>query len=257
MEKVKPKKQLGQHFLRDENIAGKIVQSLLDELQANTIIEVGPGMGVLTKYILKEHAIKLFVAEIDTESVEYLSHEFEQLNGRILNEDFLQLDFSRFDAPVAIIGNFPYNISSQIVFKVIENRAVCPLMVGMFQKEVAQRLAAGPRTKAYGILSVITQAYFDVEYLFTVSEGVFNPPPKVKSAVVRLKRKTEGFLNCDESLFLRVVKAAFNQRRKTLRNALSMYNPDKNEALLASGFMKCRAEELTYTDFAALTHMLT
>ncbi|MBX7205615.1 MAG: 16S rRNA (adenine(1518)-N(6)/adenine(1519)-N(6))-dimethyltransferase RsmA [Bacteroidia bacterium] len=257
MEKVKPKKQLGQHFLRDENIAAKIVQSLIDELKANTIIEVGPGMGVLTKYLLKEHAEKLFVAEIDTESVEYLSREFEQLNGRILNEDFLQLDFSRFDAPVAVIGNFPYNISSQIVFKVIENRAVCPLMVGMFQKEVAQRLAAAPRTKAYGILSVITQAYFDVEYLFTVSEGVFNPPPKVKSAVVRLKRKTEGFLNCDESLFLRVVKAAFNQRRKTLRNALSMYNPDKNEALLASGFMKCRAEELTYMDFAALTHMLT
>lgn len=257
MEKVKPKKQLGQHFLRDENIAAKIVQSLIDELKANTIIEVGPGMGVLTKYLLKEHAEKLFVAEIDTESVEYLSREFEQLNGRILNKDFLQLDFSRFDAPVAVIGNFPYNISSQIVFKVIENRAVCPLMVGMFQKEVAQRLAAAPRTKAYGILSVITQAYFDVEYLFTVSEGVFNPPPKVKSAVVRLKRKTEGFLNCDESLFLRVVKAAFNQRRKTLRNALSMYNPDKNEALLASGFMKCRAEELTYMDFAALTHMLT
>ncbi|MCC6684608.1 MAG: 16S rRNA (adenine(1518)-N(6)/adenine(1519)-N(6))-dimethyltransferase RsmA [Bacteroidia bacterium] len=257
MEKVKPKKQLGQHFLRDENIAKKIVQSLLDEYKGNTILEVGPGMGVLTKYLLEEHAEKLFVAEIDTESVEYLSRGFEQLNGRILNEDFLQLDFTRFEAPVAVIGNFPYNISSQIVFKVIENRAVCPLMVGMFQKEVAQRLAARPRTKEYGILSVITQAYFDVEYLFTVSEGVFNPPPKVKSAVVRLKRKTEGFLNCDESLFLRVVKAAFNQRRKTLRNALNMYNPDKNEALLASGFMKCRAEELTYMDFAALTNMLT
>jgi len=256
MEKVKPKKQLGQHFLHDENIAKKIVQALLDELKANTIIEVGPGMGVLTKYLLEQHAWQLIVAEIDSESVTYLSREFVKLSGRILNEDFLQLDFTQFEPPVAVIGNFPYNISSQIVFKVIENRTVCPLMVGMFQKEVAQRLVAKPRTKEYGIMSVITQAYFDVEYLFTVSEGVFNPPPKVKSAVVRLKRKTEGFLNCDESLFLRVVKAAFNQRRKTLRNALSIFNPDKNEAMLDSGFMKCRAEELTCLDFEALTNIL-
>ncbi len=257
MEKVKPKKQLGQHFLRDENIAKKIVQSLVDEFNGSTILEVGPGMGVLTKYLVEQNANRLFVVEIDKESVAYLNQHFPVLQDRILSEDFLQLDFNHFTAPVGVIGNFPYNISSQIVFKVIENRVVCPLMVGMFQKEVAQRLAAKPRTKEYGILSVITQAYFDVEYLFTVSEGVFNPPPKVKSAVVRLKRKTEGFLNCDESLFLRVVKAAFNQRRKTLRNALSKYNPDKNEALLDSGFMKCRAEELTYMDFAALTNMLT
>ena len=255
MEKVKPKKQLGQHFLRDENIAKKIVQALTDVYTGNTILEVGPGMGVLTKYLSEQFAGQLRVAEIDRESVEYLKQHLSLSEEHILN-DFLELDFNSLQAPVNVIGNFPYNISSQIVFKIIENRQITPVMVGMFQREVAQRLAAKPRTKEYGILSVITQAYYVPEYLFTVSEGVFNPPPKVKSAVVRLMRKKEGFLNCDESLFLRVVKAAFNQRRKTLRNALGAFNPDANEQLKETGFLKQRAEELNVEDFVRLTNLL-
>lgn len=253
MEKVKAKKHLGQHFLRDENIARKIVEAFMQQYTGNTILEVGPGMGVLTKYLLDSREDDVYVAEIDRDSVAYLKEHYPSLSPRVLEEDFLTINFGRFPLPVAVIGNFPYNISSQIVFHIIEQKAHVPLMVGMFQREVAQRLAALPRTKAYGILSVITQAFYNVQYLFTVNEGVFQPPPKVKSAVVQLTRKNT-VLNCDEKLFLRVVKAAFNQRRKMLRNALSGFG-DLN-VLHETPFLTQRAEELSLQDFERLTILL-
>jgi 16S rRNA (adenine1518-N6/adenine1519-N6)-dimethyltransferase len=253
MEKVKAKKHLGQHFLRDENIALKIVDAFMEAHNGKTILEVGPGMGVLTKYLLERLPEQVYVAEVDTESVKYLKEHYPILAPRILEEDFLQIDFNRLSTPVSVIGNFPYNISSQIVFHIIDQKDITPLMVGMFQREVAQRFVAIPRTKAYGILSVITQAYYDVEYLFTVNEGVFQPPPKVKSAVVRFKRKNT-VLNCDEKLFLRVVKAGFNQRRKMLRNALSVLG--SLDVLQQTPYLTQRAEELSLQDFEQLTVLL-
>lgn len=247
---VKAKKHLGQHFLTDENIAEKIVNSLSGQGYDN-LLEVGPGMGVLTKYLLKGEN-KVFLAEIDTESIDYLIDNYENLSEDNFVGDFLKTDFSFVNKEeIAIIGNFPYNISSQILFKIIDNYAIIPEMVGMFQKEVAERTAAVPRTKDYGILSVMVQAYYDVKYLFTVHENVFNPPPKVKSGVIRLERNVKNGLQGNEDLFRNIVKTGFNQRRKKLSNALKPLNIP--EEIKSHPFMEKRAEELSVEDFIHFT----
>ena len=248
MTEVKAKKFLGQHFLTDEKIAERIVESLSTE--ANHVLEIGPGMGVLTKYLIKKEELDFHVVEIDRESVAYLHDHYPTLD--VIEGDFLQYDLtSLFQDTFSIIGNFPYNISSQILFKVFDNRDKVTEVVGMFQKEVAERVAAGPGSKTYGILSVLLSAFYNIEYLFTVNENVFNPPPKVKSAVIRLKRNDVKGLECDEKLFTQVVKAGFNQRRKTLRNALRQLNMplDKiSEEILAK-----RAEQLSVAQFIEIT----
>ncbi|RAR48007.1 16S rRNA (adenine(1518)-N(6)/adenine(1519)-N(6))-dimethyltransferase RsmA [Flavobacterium lacus] len=254
MEKVKAKKHLGQHFLNDENIAQKIADSLsLDGYQ--NILEIGPGMGVLTKYLL-EKPITTYVIEIDTESVTYLQNHYPKLDGKIISKDFLKYNLSEVlgTEPFAIIGNFPYNISTQIVFKTLELRNQIPEFSGMFQKEVAERICEKKGTKAYGILSVLTQAFYEAEYLFTVSEHVFIPPPKVKSGVLRLKRKENYHLPCDEKLFFTVVKTAFNQRRKTLRNSLKTYQLSDN--LKEDSIFDLRPEQLSVEQFIDLTQKI-
>jgi len=243
---VKPKKKLGQHFLTDQNIAKKIVDSLGADVP--DVLEIGPGMGVLTQYLLKRTELNVSVVEIDNESVEYLQRHFPELPN-IWSEDFLKADIaSRFAGSFSVIGNFPYNISSQIFFRILQLRNRIPETVGMIQKEVAERIAAPHGSKVYGILSVLLQAFFDIEYLFTVSENVFNPPPKVKSAVVRLKRNQVKELPCDEQLFIAVVKAAFNQRRKMLRNSLRNLCEE-----LPESFAEKRPEQLSVNDFILLT----
>lgn len=244
---VKAKKHLGQHFLTDENIARKIVNGLT-HTGYQKILEVGPGMGVLTKYLLEKEQ-EIFLAEIDTESIAYLKEHYETLTEERFVGDFLKLNFQErfFDEQVAIIGNFPYNISSQILFQIIDNYTQIPEMTGMFQKEVAERTSAVPRTKDYGILSVMVQAYYDVKYLFTVHENVFNPPPKVKSGVISLIRNPKEGLAGNEVLFKQIVKAGFNQRRKKLSNALKTLNIP--EAILGHHFLNLRAEELSVADF--------
>jgi 16S rRNA (adenine1518-N6/adenine1519-N6)-dimethyltransferase len=250
---VRAKKHLGQHFLNDENIAFNIVNALNEKCQTPDILEVGPGMGVLTKYLLQNTNFKTWAIDLDKESIAYLQTHYPQLENRLLEADFLALNFDNyFKDEFSLVGNFPYNISSQIVFTLIDKRHKIPLMVGMFQKEVAERLGAKPRTKDYGILSVITQAYFDVEYLFTVPETVFTPPPKVKSGVVRLMRKNTE-LGCDPKKFKQVVKLAFNQRRKKLSNAINSLVQDKS---LITEFADKRAEELSVQDFVRLTIIL-
>jgi 16S rRNA (adenine1518-N6/adenine1519-N6)-dimethyltransferase len=250
---VRAKKHLGQHFLNDENIAFNIVNALNEKCQTPDILEVGPGMGVLTKYLLQNTNFKTWAIDLDKESIAYLQTHYPQLENRLLEADFLALNFDNyFKDEFSLVGNFPYNISSQIVFTLIDKRHKIPLMVGMFQKEVAERLGAKPRTKDYGILSVITQAYFDVEYLFTVPETVFTPPPKVKSGVVRLMRKNME-LGCDPKKFKQVVKLAFNQRRKKLSNAINSLVQDKS---LITEFADKRAEELSVQDFVRLTIIL-
>lgn len=247
---VKAKKYLGQHFLTDENIAKNIVESLSFD-QYQKILEVGPGMGVLTKYLLEKDS-EIFVAEIDKESVDYLQKHYAKLDDQHITGDFLKLNIEEtFGDQVAIIGNFPYNISSQILFKIIDYYAHVPEMVGMFQKEVAERTAAVPRTKAYGILSVLVQALYDVEYLFTVHENVFNPPPKVKSGVIKLTRNPKAGLVGNEVLFKKIVKAGFGQRRKKLSNSLKVL--EIPEALQTHIFMDKRAEELSIQDFISFT----
>lgn len=219
MRLVKPKKALGQHFLKDLQIAKRIADTLSD-YKSLPILEIGPGMGVLTQFLLEANH-DLTVVELDLESVAYLEQNFPALEGKILAEDFLRLDLSKlFAGQFCVIGNYPYNISSQIFFKVLDYKEHIPCCSGMIQKEVAERLAAGPGSKTYGILSVLLQAWYDIEYLFTVSETVFNPPPKVKSAVIRMTRNNRTELGCDQSLFKTVVKTSFNQRRKTLRNSM-------------------------------------
>lgn len=243
---VKPKKRLGQHFLTDQNIARKIVDSLGSEVP--DVLEVGPGMGVLTQYLLQRSELNLHVVEIDPESVEYLRQNFSALQ-HIWSEDFLKVDVAgRFSGKFNLIGNFPYNISSQIFFRVLALRNRIPETVGMVQKEVAERIAASHGSKVYGILSVLLQAFFDIEYLFTVSENVFNPPPKVKSAVVRLKRNNVEALPCNEALFIQVVKAAFNQRRKMLRNSLKDFCDT-----VPAEYAEKRPEQLSVSDFISLT----
>jgi len=250
---VRAKKHLGQHFLTDKNIAAKIVDSLKPEGRFTNVLEVGPGMGVLTDFLLLKTEYETSVIDIDDESVQYLKKKYPQLGTRLMNADFLEMDFKTVtDKPFAIIGNFPYNISSQILFKVLGNRSQVIEVVGMFQKEVAERCAAKPGSKEYGILSVFLQAYYKVEYLFTVKAGVFNPPPKVLSAVIRLTRNQAETLNCDEKLFWQIVKAGFNQRRKTLRNAISsLINKEK---MTENPTLDLRAERLSVDDFVKLTN---
>jgi 16S rRNA (adenine1518-N6/adenine1519-N6)-dimethyltransferase len=250
---VRPKKHLGQHFLKDENIAQKIVESLL---YSGNLLEIGPGTGVLTKYLVRK-TNNFKVVEIDRESVEHLEATFPSLTSRIIKGDFIKLDLTDyFDAEFAVIGNFPYNISSQIFFKVIQNRAMVPEVVCMIQKEVAERLAAPPKNKTYGILSVLLGAFYDIELLFTVSETVFIPPPKVKSAVIRLTRKANLNLNCDEVMFFDVVKTAFNQRRKTMRNSLKKFWFEKFDPDQYPVF-KQRPEELSVEEFVELVNIVT
>ena len=252
MQLVKAKKHLGQHFLTDKNIAAKIVNSLQT---AGPVLEVGPGMGILSDFLLQKPELEIFLVDIDTESYQFLQKKYPQLKENLINADFLAMDFDAvFTGTFSIIGNFPYNISSQILFKVLDNRHKVPEVVGMFQKEVAERCAAKPGSKEYGILSVFLQAYYKVEYLFTVKAGVFNPPPKVLSAVIRLTRNEIKELDCDEKLFWQVVKAGFNQRRKTLRNALSsLINKEK---LTDEAMLDLRAERLSVTDFVTLTNKI-
>lgn len=252
---VRAKKHLGQHFLKDENIAQKIVGSLINRHQYKKVLEIGPGTGVLTKYLIDEKSFEIFVVEVDRESIEFLKNHFPELKDKIISADFLRLNLNDyFNEPFAVIGNFPYNISSQILFKVLEYRDQIPEVVGMFQKEVAERIASSPKKKSYGIMSVLLQAFYNIEYLFTVSETVFFPPPKVKSAVIRLTRNTVDRLACDEKLFLKVVKVAFNQRRKMLRNALAQFNIPKEFS--GHRFLSQRAEELSVKEFVELTNMI-
>lgn len=254
MSEVRAKKALGQHFLTDLNIARKICDSLSGGSQESPceVLEVGCGMGVLTQFLLKRDDIRTWGAEIDTESVEYLHVHYPDFAPRLIKGDFLKMNLAeRFPEGLQLIGNFPYNISSQIFFKVLENRHLIPECVGMIQKEVAVRIAEPPGSREYGILSVLLQAWYDIDYLFTVNETVFNPPPKVKSAVIRLKRNGVEKLDCDEALFIKVVKASFNQRRKMIRNSLRAvfgnFGGEEHE------FFSKRAEQLSVADFVALT----
>lgn len=250
MKKVRAKKHLGQHFLTDQNIAEKIVNTLRGTEYKN-VLEIGPGMGVLTQFLLRRKDIKTFVIEIDNQSVDYLKAQFPNLENRIIKGDFLTFKLSDyFKDSLAIIGNFPYNISSQIVFKTLENKFLIPEFVGMFQKEVAERIAAKPGNKTYGIISVLVQAYYTIEYLFTVHEKVFNPPPKVKSGVIRMIRKKES-LACDEQKFKQLVKTGFNQRRKTLRNSLKSLEIPSN--LKAHPLLNLRPEQLSIENFIELS----
>lgn len=250
---VRPKKQLGQHFLKDLSIAKKIAE-LIDAKPAN-VLEIGPGTGVLTQFLLQVPERNLHVVELDGESVVYLKKHFATLEGRIWFEDFLQMDLSKIfgDQAFSLVGNFPYNISSQIFFKMLDHRDQIPLAAGMLQREVAQRLAAGPGTKDYGILSVLLQAWYEVKYHFTVSEEVFSPPPKVKSGVISLRRNQTQTLDCDEKLFVTVVKLAFNQRRKMLRNSLSSLV--SQEAILGD-YATLRPEQMPVADFLQLTRQI-
>ncbi|MEE4284711.1 MAG: 16S rRNA (adenine(1518)-N(6)/adenine(1519)-N(6))-dimethyltransferase RsmA [Mariniphaga sp.] len=249
MNMVRPKKKLGQHFLKDRNIARKIVDSLGATIP--NVLEVGPGTGILTAFLLQRPDFNLHVVEIDTESVEYLQIHFPELNGKIHSRDFLKWDAAELPEIFSIIGNFPYNISSQIFFRILEWRNRVPEVVCMVQKEVAERLSAPHGSKTYGILSVLLGAFYDIDYLFTVSEQVFIPPPKVKSAVIRLRRNPVERLPCNEELFSRIVKAAFNKRRKMLRNSLG-----ELELEIPEQFADKRPEQLSVADFIRLTKMV-
>ena len=251
--KVKPKKSLGQHFLTDLSIAERIAGTL-DAYIGIPVVEVGPGMGVLTQFLI-EKGHGLHVVELDEESVEYLHDNFPALDGRIIAGDFLQLNLSDiYNGQFCVIGNYPYNISSQIFFKVLDYRDQIVCCSGMLQKEVAERITSGPGSKAYGILSVLLQAWYDMEYLFTVNENVFNPPPKVKSGVIRLTRNKRTSLDCDENFFKTVVKTSFGQRRKTLRN--SVRSLAANPSVLSDPIFNMRPEQLSVEEFVKLTNLL-
>lgn len=255
MSKVSPKKHLGQHFLVDQNIAQKIVEQLTMPEGVQDVLEIGPGMGVLTQYLLQHKEYKTTVIDIDRESIAYLKEHFPQLEDRIISADFLKTDLSKlFPGKFAIIGNFPYNISSQIFFTVLKHRDVIPEVVCMIQKEVAERIAAPPGSKTYGILSVLLQAFYKIEYNFTVHEHVFHPPPKVKSGVISLIRNEVKELPCNEKLFFEVVKLSFGTRRKTLRNCLKSYNLPPE--VQAQPVFDKRAEQLSVQDFIALTQLV-
>ena len=252
MKKVRAKKHLGQHFLKDLSIARAIADGLSGDGYGD-VVEVGPGMGVLTQYLLPKD-FTTHVIELDRESVTYLQAEYPQLSQRIYSTDFLQLDLKTItENSFALIGNFPYNISSQILFKALDYKDQIPEVVGMFQKEVAERIASGPGSKKYGIISVLLQAYYNIEYLFTVNEDVFDPPPKVKSGVIRLRRNDKKKLGCNEKLFKQVVKQSFSQRRKTLRNSLK---PITGKSGFEDPLLKLRAERLSVEDFVYLTNQL-
>jgi 16S rRNA (adenine1518-N6/adenine1519-N6)-dimethyltransferase len=251
-DKVKPKKHLGQHFLKDKRIAEAIVGALKAD-ECDAVVEVGPGMGVLTHLLAERDLLSFSVVEIDRESVEYLK---DNLPGsvEIIEADFLRLDLTGMGERMSLIGNFPYNISSQIFFKILDNRDRVAEVVGMVQKEVAERICSGPGSRVYGILSVLLGAWYNIEYLFTVSEKVFSPPPKVKSAVIRLTRNNIHRLDCDERLFVSVVKRCFNQRRKMLRNPLKdLLKPDSGEMPL----LTLRAEQLSVEQFVELTNWVS
>ncbi|MGL4227031.1 MAG: 16S rRNA (adenine(1518)-N(6)/adenine(1519)-N(6))-dimethyltransferase RsmA [Tannerellaceae bacterium] len=255
MKLVRPKKALGQHFLTDLTIAERIADSI-EQFKHLPVLEIGPGMGVLTQFLVKK-GYDLSVVELDGESVEYLNEHFPELHGKIYGEDFLKMDLDKlFTGEFCVIGNYPYNISSQIFFKVLDYKDRIPCCSGMIQKEVAERLASGPGKKAYGILSVLLQAWYDVEYMFTVSEHVFNPPPKVKSAVIRFTRNNRDDLGCDPKLFKTVVKTGFNQRRKTLRNSLKPLLGKDCEVYSDPIFDK-RPEQLSVQQFIELTNMVS
>jgi 16S rRNA (adenine1518-N6/adenine1519-N6)-dimethyltransferase len=254
MNQVKAKKHLGQHFLTDESIAKNIADTL-NFVGYDTILEIGPGMGVLTKYLL-EKPVTTYVIEIDTESVTYLNSHYPKLEGKIISKDFLKYNINEvFEGkPFAIIGNFPYNISTQIVFKTLELRNQIPEFSGMFQKEVAERICSKKGSKVYGILSVLVQAFYNAEYLFTVDASVFNPPPKIQSGVLRLRRKENFTLPCSERLFFTVVKTGFQQRRKTLRNSLKSLNLPDN--LREDTIFDLRPEQLSVEQFIDLTQKI-
>ena len=255
MQYVRPKKALGQHFLTDQGVARAIVAALQSR---GPVLEVGPGTGVLTQYLLQEDDIDLKVVEIDSESVRYLLEHYPKLAPALYEADFLKMDLRKlFPASFAVIGNFPYNISSQIFFKVLDCRDRIPEVVCMIQKEVAERLAAGPGSKTYGILSVLLQAWYDIEYLFTVGEGSFLPPPKVKRAVIRLTRSSRETLGCDEELFKKVVKTSFNQRRKTIRNSLKPILSQLPKLPDYIPFLDARPEQLSVEEFVELTNSLS
>lgn len=255
MQQVKPKKALGQHFLTDLDVAARIAATL-DPFQGMPVVEVGPGMGVLTQFLLPKHP-DLTVVEIDSESVAWLKANIPALDGHILEEDFLKLDLGKMFSgkEFCVIGNYPYNISSQIFFHILEWKDQVKCCSGMLQKEVAERLAANPGTKARGILSVLLQAWYDVEYLFTVDEHVFNPPPKVKSGVVRLTRNSVTDLGCDPVLFKTIVKTTFGQRRKTLRNSIKSLLPP-GAPVPADPMMAMRPEQLSVAQFVELTNLI-
>ena len=252
---VRAKKALGQHFLTDQSIAMKIVDSL-SRSEIRDVLEIGPGMGVLTQYLLKRDDLELKLVELDGESVEYLLTNFPGMQGKLYQADYLKLDIhTLFSGQYRVIGNFPYNISSQIFFKILEDKDRVPEVVCMIQKEVAERIAEKPGSKTYGILSVLLQAWYDIDYIVSVGSGAFCPPPKVQSAVIRLRRNSRSSLGCDEKLFKTVVKTAFNQRRKTLRNALK---PLLNESIDSSDpVFDLRAERLSVEDFVALTNLIS
>ena len=254
MKAVSPKKYLGQHFLTAPDIARRIADTLLFEDYEN-VLEIGPGTGVLTQFLIPKTK-QLKVVELDKESIAYLNIHYPSLAGNIINDDILKLDLKKLygETPLAIIGNFPYNISTQIVFKVLENRNQIPFFSGMFQKEVAERICEPPGSKKYGILSVLTQLFYEAEYCFTVKPGVFNPPPKVDSGVIKLKRKSVFQFPCDEKLLFRVVKTSFQQRRKTLRNSLKSFGLPSN--LTEDSIFDLRPEKLTGNEFIALTQKI-
>ena len=282
---VRPKKALGQHFLTDLSVAQKIADALVVDgvggavpeagavPSGNTdaampVLEIGPGMGVLSQYLLEREDIDLKMIEIDRESVDYLLTHFPKASGRVIEGDFLKMNLSYFfPGTFAVIGNFPYNISSQIFFRIIDHKDSIPQVVCMIQKEVAERIAEQPGSKTYGILSVLLQAWYDIEYLFTVGEGAFNPPPKVKSAVIRLRRNSRTELGCDEKLFKTIVKTGFNQRRKTLRNSLKpliadkaareAWTPEQSADFLSNPVFELRPERLSVEDFIALTKLFS
>lgn len=251
---VRAKKNLGQHFLKEEEIADRIAATL-DDFSSLPVLEVGPGTGMLTRFLLRR-VKDLTVVEIDRESIDYLRVHFPELQGRIIQQDFLKMDLSGyFSDEFCVIGNYPYNISSQIFFKVIDHKELIPCCSGMIQKEVAERMVASPGNKSYGILSVLLQAWYDVEYLFTVNEQAFIPPPKVKSAVVRLTRNKRKRLNCNEKLFKTVVKTSFNQRRKMLRNSIKSLLPDESP-MPDDPMLTKRPEQLSIEQFVQLTNLL-
>lgn len=252
---VKAKKHLGQHFLTDQSIAKQIVDALTLHEGYKHVLEIGPGMGVLTQYLKDDARFTTHAIDVDFESITYLKNHFPTIEKNILYGDFLQMDLGLItnNKPFAVIGNFPYNISTEILFKVLDNKNQIPEVVGMFQKEVAERVAAKPGSKTYGITSVLLQAFYTIEYLFTVHENVFNPPPKVKSGVIRLTRNKTQTLNCSESFFKIVVKTAFNQRRKMLSNSLKPYIIDD---IKTHEVFNLRPEQLSVEQFVELTNML-
>lgn len=250
--RVKPKKHLGQHFLTDRNICQKIAVQFQHHQGVKKVLEIGPGMGALTEYLLQDPESEVHVLDIDTESIAYLELNFPNLTGRIHSGDFLKLKLEQLmgEEPFAVVGNFPYNISSQILFKCLEYRNQIPEIMGMFQKEVAERIAEKPGTKQYGIISVLLQTFYTIDYCFTVDEHVFNPPPKVKSGVIRLTRNHRQTLPCDEKLFIQVVKMSFNQRRKTIRNSIKPLIGGKE---FDHPFLTLRPEVLDVDQFIELT----